>query len=81
MNGKTFFVDIDQTISTGYIGASLAESIVYYRDRGVAVPDGMESWPDLFQLPDVARQHEVLPGALIGAWRLAEHGELFYATA
>lgn len=81
MSKKTYFVDIDQTISTGYIGASLAESIAYYRDRGVVVPDGIGSWPDLFQLPDVARQHEVLPGALIGAWRLAEHGELFYATA
>ena len=77
----TFFVDIDQTISTGYIGRDLAESIAHYRERGVCVPDSIESWPALFQLPDVARQHEALPGAQAGVLWLAAHGEIFYATA
>lgn len=78
---KTFFVDIDQTISTGYVGRDLPTSVQYYRDLGVVVPDGITSWPALFQLPDVARQHEVLPGAQDGVCQLAQRGALFYATA
>lgn len=74
------FVDIDQTISTGRVLASLAESVKYYRERGVAVPDGVESWPDLFQLPAVLRQHEMLPSALDGVRLLAEQGEIAYLT-
>lgn len=81
MKDITYFIDIDQTISTGHVGRDLADSVQYYRDLGVIVPDGIENWPTLFQLPDVARQHEVLPGALVGAWRLDGAGELFYATA
>ena len=77
----TIFVDVDQTISTGHVAGSLAESVSYYRDLGVEIPDTIESWPALFQLPDVARQHEVLPDALIGVWQLDGVGEVFYATA
>lgn len=76
----TFFVDIDQTISTGYVGQSLAESIAYYRERGVVVPDHIASWPELFQLPAVLVQHEKLPDALAGMNLLARYGDVAYAT-
>lgn len=76
-----FFVDIDQTISTGHVGRDLADSITYYQERGVVVPDTVASWPELFQLPDVARQHEVLPGAAAGVRKMTEGCQLYYATA
>lgn len=81
MSEEMYFIDVDQTISTGRVLASLAESVKYYRERGVAVPDSIESWPALFQLPDVARQHEVLPGAVDGVRQLTEGCELHYLTA
>jgi hypothetical protein len=77
----TFFVDIDQTISTGYVGQDLKASIAYYRRLGLQVPESVKSWPALFQLPDVARLHEALPGAQTGVRQLAGGGALFYATA
>lgn len=76
----TFFVDIDQTISTGHVGRDLATSVAYYRDLGVVVPDGVNCWPDLFQLPAVLARHETLPGALAGVQQLAACGDVSYAT-
>ena len=76
----TFFVDIDQTISTGHVGRNLAGSVQYYRERGVVVPCSVTSWPELFQLPDVMRQHEVLPGARAGVRRLAAYSDVIYVT-
>ena len=76
----TFFLDIDQTISTGYVGRDLAASVRYYRDLGLELPEIIASWPDLFQLPAVLARHETLPGALIGAWRLDGAGDVGYAT-
>jgi hypothetical protein len=76
----TFFLDIDQTISTGYVGRDLAESVQYYRDLGLELPETIASWPDLFQLPAILARHEALPGALVGAWRLDGVGDVGYAT-
>jgi hypothetical protein len=78
---RTFFIDIDQTISTGHVSRDLQESVQYYRDLGLVVPDGLQSWPVLFQLPEVVRLHEVLPGAREGVRQLAQLGEVWYATA
>ena len=47
---QTYFLDIDQTISTGHVCPTLAESMQYYRDRGVIVPEDIQHWPVLFQL-------------------------------
>lgn len=74
------FVDIDQTISTGRACGNLQESVLYYRDRGIAVPDTITCYPDLFQLPDVVRLHEVLPGARSGVYQLSLSGDISYAT-
>ena len=74
------FVDIDQTISRGHVADSLHESVLYYRDRGVAVPETVACYPDLFQLPDIVRLHETLPGARAGVAQLAQHGAISYAT-
>lgn len=77
----TYCVDMDQVTCTGHVCPTLAESIAYYRARGVVVPDSIDSWPDLFQLPDVVRQHEVLPGAVEGVRKLTEGCKMFYLTA
>ncbi len=74
------FVDIDQTISRGHVADSLHESMEYYRSRGIAVPDDVACYPDLFQLPDVVRLHETLPGACSGVTRLTTFGDISYAT-
>jgi hypothetical protein len=76
----TFFLDIDQTISTGYVGRDLAASVQYYQDLGLELPETIQTWPDLFQLPAVLARHETLPGALVGAWRLDGAGDVVYAT-
>ena len=77
----TYCVDMDQVTCTGHVCPTLAESIAYYRARGVVVPDSIDSWPDLFQLPDVVRQHEVIPGAVEGVRKLTEGCKLHYLTA
>jgi hypothetical protein len=64
-------VDIDQTISTGYRGANVAESIAYYRNRGILVPETLTRYLDFFQLPEVLRIHEEIPGAQAGVQTLA----------
>ncbi len=74
------FVDIDQTISRGRVADSLHESVRYYREQGITVPDNVACYPDLFQLPDVVRLHETLPGAREGVSQLARLGALSYAT-
>lgn len=75
-----FYVDIDQTISTGFRGKNLREAIVYYRQLGITVPDTIERYPDLFQLPEVLTRHEEIPGSVSGVTRLAEIGAVTYAT-
>jgi uncharacterized HAD superfamily protein len=75
-----FFVDIDQTISSGQVLRSLQESVQYYQNQGVNVPETVTCYPDLFQLPEVVRMHEMLPGAQSGVSQLAQVGELMYAT-
>ncbi len=57
-----FIVDIDQTLSTGFIGASFNESIDYYRTRGIAIPATVTTYLNLFQLPGVMQIHDALPG-------------------
>lgn len=74
------FIDIDQTISSGRVADSLQESVRYYRDRGISVPETITCYPDLFQLPDIVRLHETLPGARDGVHQLAQHGDISYAT-
>lgn len=81
MKNRTYFIDIDQTVSSGYVGQDVAASVQYYRDRGLTIPDGIASWPELFQLPEIVRLHEVLPGAQQGVSQLARQGEVWYATA
>ena len=76
----TFFLDIDQTISTGHVGRDLATSVQYYRALGLEIPDRIQVWPDLFQLPEVVRRHEMLPDALAGVMQLSGVGEIAYAT-
>jgi hypothetical protein len=73
-------VDVDQTISTGYVGNSFQESLAYYQAKAIAVPEHIEGYPQLFQLPDVLRVHEVLPGALAGVTTLARYGSISYFT-
>lgn len=80
MDVTRIYVDVDQTASTGHVCATLAESVQYYRQLGVVVPDDVASWPELFQLPEILIQHEVIPGALAGVRLLAEHGEIAYLT-
>ena len=75
-----FFVDIDQTISSGRVLGSLQESVLYYQKQGVTVPEMVMCYPDLFQLPEVVRRHEMLPGARSGVSQLSLVGELLYAT-
>lgn len=77
---KTYFIDIDQTISTGHVCRDLAESVQYYRDLGLEIPDGLQIWPDLFQLPAVLALHETLPGARAGVLHLSSAGDVAYAT-
>jgi len=74
------FVDIDQTISTGRVSDTLQESMLYYRDQGIAVPDTVTCYPDLFQLPDIVSLHDVLPSACSGVYQLAQYGDIAYAT-
>lgn len=79
---RTFYIDVDQTISTGKVSDTLQESIVYYRERGIAVPDEIDRWPDLFQVPEVVAIHEVLPGnPQEGLRSLLELGDVAYLTA
>jgi len=73
------FVDIDQTISTGYVGGSLEESVFYYQQVGIVLPT-VSSYRELFQVPDVLRMHEVIPGAVSGLAQLAHLGTITYAT-
>jgi uncharacterized HAD superfamily protein len=75
------FVDIDQTISTGYIGSSVQESIAYYRSLHIEIPPDTSRYIDFFTLPEVVRLHEVLPGAQDGIRQLAAFGDITYATA
>lgn len=75
-----FCVDIDQTISTGYKGKSLKESITYYQKRGISLPDTVNCYADIFGLPKVVRLHEVLPGADAGVQRLARVNDVGYFT-
>lgn len=75
-----FAVDIDQTVSTGYAGKNLRESIAYYEALGILVPAHITKYPELFQLPDVLRVHETLPGAVDGVNALAKHGRIAYYT-
>lgn len=75
-----FAVDVDQTISTGYAGKDIQESIAYYEAMGIAVPAHITNYPELFQLPGVLRQHETLPGAVAGVHALAKHGCIAYYT-
>jgi 5'(3')-deoxyribonucleotidase len=79
MMKTTFFIDIDQTISTGHVCRTLVESIAHYRGLGLDIPD-VETWPALFQLPEILRRHEPLPRARTGVWRLACYGNVYYAT-
>jgi hypothetical protein len=76
-----FFIDIDQTISTGYVGTSVLDSIAYYRTLGVEIPTGLTKYIELFQLPEVVRIHEVFPGAQAGINHLTQLGNVTYATA
>lgn len=81
MKKMNIFIDIDQTISTGYVGANVQESLAYYRTRGVAIPAGITQYIELFQVPEVVRIHKVFPGAQEGLRQLARLGEVSYATA
>lgn len=74
------FIDIDQTLSSGRVFDHLQESVLYYRGLGIAVPETVTCYPDLFQLPDVLCLHDMLPGAKAGVEQLAQLGELAYAT-
>lgn len=74
------FVDIDQTISSGRVSSSLQESVRYYQNQGIVVPETVTCYPDLFQLPEVVCLHETLPGARSGVSQLLLLGELMYAT-
>lgn len=75
-----FVLDIDQTLSTGFVGQNIKESIEYYRTRGIAIPTTVTTYFDLFQLPEVMQVHSILPGAVEGVQRLAELGEVHYFT-
>lgn len=75
-----FAIDIDQTISTGYAGKGLRESIAYYEAKGIKVPAHITKYPELFQLLDVLRLHDALPGAVAGVHELAKHGHIAYYT-
>jgi hypothetical protein len=75
-----FIIDIDQTLSTGFIGTSFEESIEYYQAQGLVIPATVATYLALFQLPEVMQIHEVLPGATEGATLLAEQGEIQYFT-
>lgn len=70
-------VDIDQTISSGFLGASVAESLAYYRARQVAVPADARRYQDFFGLPEVIRIHEEIPGARAALHSLANAGHTF----
>ena len=78
---KIYFIDIDQTISTGYVGSSVQESLAHYRSHGIDIPPQTATYIEIFTLPEVVRLHEVLPGAVAGVRRLAQLGEVRYATA
>lgn len=81
MNTMTFFIDIDQTISTGFVGASVQESLAYYQARGILIPPEASRYIDIFQVPEVVRIHEVFPGAQEGIRHLLPLGNVIYATA
>jgi len=57
-----FVVDIDQTSRSGHVFSSVQESVGCYLDQGIVVPDTVTCYPDVFQLSDVVRLYEVLPG-------------------
>lgn len=74
-------VDIDQTISSGFLGTSVEESLAYYRSRQVEVPLDAQYYRDFFGLPEVLRIHEEIPGALLVLQHLARCGhEISYFT-
>ncbi len=75
-----FCVDIDQTMSTGYVGSSVLESKTYYQDRGIMIPEQATRYMDFFQFPAVLRIHEELPGARVGVQKLTEVGQVGYFT-
>lgn len=75
-----FAIDLDQTACTGYVGIGVPESIAYYRQRGITIPESATRYIDFFGLPDVMRVHEQIPGALAGVQKLAQLGNLSYFT-
>jgi hypothetical protein len=75
-----FIVDIDQTISTGYAGNSLRESIEYYKQRGIVIPPDTTTYMQLFQLPEIMLIHEEIAGAREGVHYLLQSGEVKYFT-
>lgn len=81
MRTMTFFIDIDQTISTGFVGTSVQESLAYYQAQGIAIPPEASRYIDIFQVPEVVRIHEVFPGAQEGIRQLLPLGQVKYATA
>jgi hypothetical protein len=73
-------IDIDQTISSGYVGKNLEDSMQYYRARGVEIPEHIVRYSQLFQLPGVLCQHEALPGAIEGVNALAKYRVTYYTV-
>jgi hypothetical protein len=75
-----FIIDIDQTVSTGFVGASLKESVEYYQQLGITVPTTIATYFSLFQLPEVMQIHEALPGAVSAVQQLSRLGTIQYFT-
>ncbi len=81
MEQIVYGIDIDQTLSRGYVGSELQESIAYYEQRiGGTLPAPISDYPSLFQLPEVLVHHEQLPGACTGVRYLATLGTVGYYT-
>jgi hypothetical protein len=73
-----FAIDSDQTIATGFVGATLQESINHYQELGVTLPDPISDYQHLFQLPEVIKLHQEVPGSVVGVSILATHGTVSY---
>lgn len=67
-------VDIDQTISSSFLGTSVEESLAYYRTRHVTLPPDARRYTDFFGLPEVIRIHEEIPNAAHALHHLAKAG-------
>lgn len=75
-----FIIDIDQTIATGVDAPGFYAAVKHYRNLGIVIPETISDYHSLFQMPEVMRHHDPLPGAIEGVNYLAHVGRVEYYT-